>query len=137
MYYCKNCGKEFLKPEKIYETHRLSDTPFELFYICPYCKSQNFHEKNLSHCRCCGSRLPKGQNEYCSDSCRNKGEKLWLRELKKRKNQLSSPLQMIVRECTEYNKAHNTKYSYGQYVAIIRPKLIKETAKCDRQKRNT
>ena len=136
MYYCKNCGREFEKAEKSYETHRLADTPFEVFYVCPFCKSQNFHEKNLTHCRCCGSRLPKGQTEYCCDSCKNKGEKMWQREVKKRRNTLKSPLQMVVKECAEYNKVHGTKYSYGQYVALIRPKLKREKHQCGQKKRN-
>lgn len=137
MYYCKNCGNDFEVPEKTYETHNFSDTPFELFYICPHCKSRNFYEKNLTHCRCCGGRLPKGTVEYCCAACKAKGEKMWRRELKKRHLEFSHPLQMVVRECNIYNKTHNTNYSYGQYVALIRPRLIKEGKKCVKKKRNT
>ena len=137
MYYCKNCGLEFAEPEKTYETHIFSDTPFELLYICPGCKSGNFYEKNLTHCRCCGGKLHKGQVEYCCESCKSKGEKLWLNELKRRRRELKDPLKMIVRECISYNKENNTNYSYGQYVAIIRPKLLKENAKCVKRKKNT
>lgn len=136
MYYCKNCGCDFSEPEKFYETHIFSDTPFELFYICPNCKSGNFYEKNLTHCRCCGSRLSKGQAEYCCEACRSKGEKLWKKELKRRKNELTNPLNMVVRECRLYNKVNNTDYSYGQYVALIRPKLLKERAKCVKKRKN-
>lgn len=137
MYYCKNCGFEFSEPEKTYETHAFSDTPFELIYICPNCKSGNFREKNLTHCRCCGSRLPKGHNEYCSESCKSKGEKLWQKEFKRRNRDLKDPLKMLVRECRNYNLQHNTSYSYGQYVAIIRPKLLKEQTECVKRKKNT
>lgn len=136
MYYCKNCGAEFLEPEKTYETHIFTDTPFELLYICPSCKSGNFHEKNLTHCRCCGGRLPTGQNEYCSDNCRSKGEKLWKKELKRRRNQLTDPLNMIVRECKNYNEENGTRYSYGQYVALIRPKILKENTRCVKKRKN-
>ncbi|MBQ6847444.1 MAG: hypothetical protein IJO62_00815 [Clostridia bacterium] len=136
MYYCKNCGNDFEEPEKTYETHNLSDTPFELYYVCPHCKSGNFYEKSSTHCRCCGSRLPKGATEYCCDSCRIKGEKLWRRELKRRKDEMVNPLKMIVRECSIYNQTHNTDYSYGQYVAIIKPKLLKEAKKCAKKKKN-
>lgn len=137
MYYCKNCGSEFSEPKKTYETHIFSDTPFELFYVCPNCNSGNFHEKNLTHCRCCGSRLPRGQTEYCSDSCKSKGEKLWNKQLKRRNADLKDPLKMVVRECIHYNRENNTSYSYGQYVAIIRPKLLKEKAKCANKRKNT
>lgn len=137
MYYCKNCGSDFSEPEKTYETHLFSDTPFELFYVCPNCKSGNFYEKNLTHCRCCGGRLTGGQEEYCSDSCRNKGQKIWEREIKRRRKEFLNPLNMIVRECAVYNKKHNTNYSYGQYVAIIRPKLLKEKKKCAKKRKNT
>lgn len=137
MYYCKNCGSEFEEPEKQYETHCFTDTPFELYYICPKCKSSNFHQKNTTHCRCCGSRLPKGNEEYCSASCRSKGEKMWRRELKRRQSEMTSPLKMVVRECAIYNQTHNTAYSYGQYVAIIRPKLLKEAKKCAKKRKNT
>ena len=136
MYYCKNCGNDFEEPEKIYETHLLSYPPFELLYVCPRCKSENFHDKNLTHCRCCGARLPKSTEEYCSPSCKLKGEKMWRRELKKRQDLLKNPLQMITKECNIYNKSNGTNYSYGQYVALIRPKLLKEGKKCVKQKKN-
>ena len=61
---------------------------------------------------------------------------MWQREVKKRRNSLKSPLQMVVKECAEYNKAHGTKYSYGQYVALVRPKLKKEKPICGTKKRN-
>lgn len=136
MYYCKNCGNDFEYPEKTYETHSFSDTPFELYYVCPKCKSGNFYEKNSTHCRCCGGKLPKDAIEYCCNSCRIKGEKLWQKELKRRKNDLSDPLKMIVKECNIYNKIHNKNYSYGQYVALIKPKLLKEAKKCAKRKKN-
>jgi len=136
MYYCKNCGHDFSEPEKTYETHIFTDTPFELLYVCPSCKSGNFREKNLTHCRCCGSKLPQGSVEYCSDSCRNRGEKLWRKELYRRRNVLKDPLHSVVRECISYNEENGTDYSYGQYVAIIRPKLLKEKKLCVKRKKN-
>ncbi|MGI6279558.1 MAG: hypothetical protein ACOYJS_03240 [Acutalibacteraceae bacterium] len=137
MYYCKNCGFEFLEPQKTYETHNLSDTPFEVLYLCPNCKSRNFYEKNQTHCRCCGAKLSKEQTEYCSDSCRTKGALLWKKELKKRRAELINPLNMIVKECRDYNKANGTNYSYGQYVAIIKPRIFKEQGKCAKKRKNT
>lgn len=136
MFYCKNCGHEFSEPEKSYETHMFSDAPFELFYMCPNCKSRNFYEKNLTHCRCCGGRLPKDRVEYCCEACELKGEKLWKKELKRRKKELANPLNMVVKECILYNGENNTNYSYGQYVALIRPKLLKEKTKCVKKRKN-
>ncbi len=136
MYYCKNCGNEFEEPQKTYEVHHFGNPPFELYYVCPKCKSGNFYERSLTHCRCCGGRLPKGADEYCCDSCRIKGEKMWRKELKRRKAELFNPLKMVVRECAIYNKSNGTDYSYGQYVALIRPKLLQEGKKCVRQKKN-
>lgn len=137
MYYCKNCGLDFEEPKKTYETHQFSDVPFELLYICPNCKSSNFREKVMTHCRCCGGRLPKGCDEYCCDSCRTKGEKMWQREVRLRHKALKDPLKMIVRECILYNKEHQTNYSYGQYVALVRPKVLKEAKKCATKRKNT
>lgn len=136
MYYCKNCGYEFSEPDKTYETHMFTDTPFELLYICPNCKSSNFHEKNLTHCRCCGGKLPPSQTEYCSENCRSRGEKLWRKELRRRRNQLTDPLNTVVRECKVYNAEHGTNYSYGQYVALIRPKILKENSLCAKKRKN-
>lgn len=137
MYYCKNCGTDFDEPQKSYETHNLRDIPFEVVYLCPNCKSTYFYEKSTTHCRCCGSRLPKGQTEYCCNTCKIKGERLWRRELKNRHSDMLDPLKIIVRECNEYNRQHGTDYSYGQYVAIIRPRLSKKGKKCDKRKKNT
>ena len=137
MFYCRNCGGEFVTPKKSYETHCFSDTPFEVLYLCPLCKNGNFYEKSTAHCRCCGSKLPVGADEYCSDACKVKGERLWKKELKKRQNSLMSPLSLIVKECNKYNALNGTRYSYGQYVALIRPKLIKESQKCAKKRNNT
>ncbi len=137
MYYCRSCGSDFEQPKKSYETHCFSDTPFELLYVCPHCKSGNFYEKSTTHCRCCGGRLPKGATEYCSDACRVKGERLWKRELRKKRSILTDPLNIIVRECSLYNRLNGTRYSYGQYVAIVRPRLEKERKKCASLRKST
>ncbi len=123
MYYCNNCGEEFNEPKKIYETHNLSDAPFEVVYICPRCKSGNYREKITTHCRCCGARLTPDKVEYCSEPCRRKGKKLWKQEYKRKRKGLCNPILFMVRECNRYNKLHNTNYSYGQYVALIEPTL--------------
>lgn len=125
MYYCPDCGCEFLIPLKQVETHSLSRPPFEEIYLCPCCKGKNFYEKVLSHCRCCGARLSKSGTDYCSQSCRIRGEKLWKKEMLRRKLNLDNPINIIIKEVSNYNAKHKTNYSYGQYVALIRPVLKK------------
>ncbi len=129
MYYCPDCGSEFEKSEESYETHGLIHPPYESVYCCPYCKGTDFFEKSTTHCRCCGIKLRKGLKDYCSESCEKRGKKLWQKELKRRKIISSDPVNILVREVSIYNKKHNTKYSYGQYVALIKPKGAKKDAK--------
>lgn len=124
MYYCSDCGCEFETAEVYKETHGFLYPPFEERSCCPNCKSENIRLKNISHCRCCGAKL-NGKKEYCSETCRTKGEAMWKAERKKRKLGRTSPLNRIVLETEEYNKKHRTSYSYGQYVALIMPKLKK------------
>lgn len=134
MYYCKNCGGEFESPEKTYEKHGLSSPPFEPLYICPYCSSTEFREKTATHCRCCGAKLKKGDTEYCSISCRKKGEKLWERERLRLNLQQESPINKIIKELQGYNKLNGTNYSYGQYVSLMNCK--RSNKKCAKKKSN-
>lgn len=120
MYYCSECENEFQNPVKIYETHNLSAPPYEALYVCPYCKGTNFKKKEIKHCRCCGAKLPTGKVNYCSDSCKLRGEKLWKKEMKRKKLLSDSNLYKLVREVEEYNKINKTKLSYGQYVALMK-----------------
>lgn len=136
MYYCPDCGYEFETPEKLYETHGLPSPPYEVILHCPECRSTAFYEKNSTHCRCCGARLSKETKEYCSDSCRNKGEKLWLAQQRKRKLASTGAIGKIIKDINEYNRKNHTDYSYGQYVALIETKR-RATKKCKRKKRNT
>jgi len=129
MYYCPDCGSSFEKPEKSYERHSLDNPPYEKIYLCPKCLGDNFFEKSTTHCRCCGAKLRTGLDEYCSDACRKKGEKLWKREIKRRKLILSNPLNQIIKELKIYNQLHSTNYSYGQYIALIRPQEVKKNDK--------
>ncbi len=136
MFYCKDCGFEFEKPLMLFEKHNLDTAPFEELTVCPACKGQNIKEKNVTHCRCCGARLSDGLVDYCSENCRENGIKLRKIENRKRKVRLESPLNTLVRQVEDYNKKHNTKYSYGKYVALIQPKM-KADKKCTKKKRNT
>ena len=123
MYYCNDCKKEFTKSIKKFETHGLSSPPYEAFYLCPFCISTNYREIEIKYCRCCGARLKNQQAEYCSDKCKITLEKLRREEYKKHKQLLESPLIKLIKEVEAYNKLHSTKYSYGQYVALIKPRI--------------
>ena len=122
MYYCPECGTEFEKPKKSYSSHNLSCPPYEKVYTCPNCLGENFFEKNTTYCRCCGSKLRRGAVEYCSESCKSKGKKLWNKEIKRRQERLTNPINRIVGELEIYNKINSTNYSYGQYIALVLPR---------------
>lgn len=126
MYYCKNCRSEFESPEIFRETHGLSSPPFENFCVCPFCKSTDFKEMEIKYCHACGARLYGENGDYCNDSCRTTATRLKKREIIRRKFLNENPLTVLMREVEKYNKEHKTKYSYGQYVAIIKPKLSEE-----------
>ncbi len=130
MYHCLSCESGFKTPILLYEKHNLKDPPYERIYVCPICKSTDYEKMYSSHCHCCGAKLTNGKKDYCSDTCKIKGEKLWLKEFKRKKLLYDSDLYSIVRETEAYNKNHNTKYSYGQYVALIKSKKkVKKSAK--------
>lgn len=134
MYKCYDCNGEFEFPEKIIEKHSLDNSPYEKIYVCPFCRSANFKVKDNTHCRCCGAKLSDCASEYCSIDCKNKGRILWKNELKRRKDILINPINIIIRELENYNKSHDTNYSYGQYVAIIESQRRKQ--KCVKRKKD-
>jgi len=136
MFYCNNCGFDFEKPLKLFDKHNLDNPPYEELSVCPACKSQNIKEKTVTHCKCCGARLGEGVIDYCSENCRENGIRLRNIENRKRKIRLESPLNILVRQVENYNKQNNTKYSYGQYVALILPKMKAEKKKCKKKKRD-
>ena len=135
MYYCTDCGGEFVSPQKTYEKHGLTSPPYEVLYTCPFCGSLEFVKKQHTHCRCCGAKLKSNATEYCSDACRNKGEKLWLKQKLRQDSEYENPINKIIRELKSYNKHNGTDYSYGQYVSKIYCKGGKK--KCLKKKRNT
>lgn len=134
MYYCNNCSLKFDTPKKITETHSLHSPPYDYFYVCPLCNSSSFYEKKVTHCRCCGAKLKTEGTEYCSDTCRKKGEKYWLKQKLRNEAELESPINKIIRELNLYNKANNTNLSYGQYVA--EKSFKKGKTRCNKIKRN-
>lgn len=135
MYYCPDCGCEFETPKKLFESHGLSSRPFEAICVCPDCKGGEFYEKSSTHCRCCGAKLSTSQSDYCSDTCRNKGTKMWKREQKRRHIRNESPINIFITELELYNKENKSMLSYGQYEAIKHQEEQKR--KCSKKKRNT
>ncbi len=119
MYYCQDCGYEFVSPQKIFEKHSLEKPPFEMFFVCPSCKGVNYKEKTSTHCRCCGAKLTQA-GDYCSSACRDAGRKMWEAEQKRKKLNFTNPIAVIVREVEEFNRKNGTNLSYGQYVAFVR-----------------
>ena len=84
------------------------------------------NEERVRHCRYCGARLKDSSLEYCDKNCRIKGQRLWAREQRRRRRWLSNPIGRMVLQVENYNKTHNTNYSYGQFVSLCLPKIIKE-----------
>lgn len=125
MFVCNDCKGEFETAETFKEMHGFNSPPYETVSCCPYCKSTDIRQKNTEHCRCCGAHLKEGVQEYCSERCRIRGEELWRKERQRRDEQYQNPLSKIIRELEHYNAEHGTKLSYGEYVALIRPKRSK------------
>ena len=121
MYHCQDCERKFNEGELTLETHCLATAPFERVYCCTHCGGQNYRKTSKTHCLCCGARLGQGGQEYCNENCRIRGKKMWEGEMKRRRLNFASPLAVITREIEEYNRENKTQYSYGQYVAFIRP----------------
>lgn len=122
MYTCKNCGCEFENAKIVYQSHGLLNPPYEEIFVCPDCESTNFENKKVTHCRCCGAKLLNNEKKYCSDKCEKLGIALRQKEQKRKKEYLESPICRLVKEVENYNKTHRTNYSYGQYVALVKPK---------------
>lgn len=119
MYICTDCGYSFAAAEKIVEQHAIPAPPYECRFVCPACKSENFHKQNTDYCRFCGARLKNGALDYCSDTCRRRGRLAHSKE-KRRKNLLyNSDIYKKVRAIDEYNRKNKIKLSYGQYVALV------------------
>lgn len=97
---------------------------FENSDYCPFCESEDIRLANFTHCRCCGAKLQNNEQEYCSKDCEKKGKILWEKERRRKKLSLISPLNLTLKEIADYNKKHNTKYSYGQYIALKKEKKL-------------
>lgn len=119
MYICIDCGYCFSEAEKIIERHGLSFPPYETVNVCPACKSENYHKQNKDYCRYCGAKLKNGVVDYCSPRCRQRGKSAWLKQKRKRKQLTESDVFKAVRRLDAYNCINKTKYSYGQYTALV------------------
>ena len=117
MYNCQDCGKNFLYVKIAFERHGLDSPPYERLKLCPFCDSASIEEVKDKNCRFCGSRL-KAEGQYCSDACRINGEKYYERDKLNKSFFERSPLCSMIKELAEYNKAHGTRYSYGQYISL-------------------
>lgn len=116
MYKCQDCGKEFPFPLKTQETHSLQYGPYEQIRLCPYCKSHNFLKVENNYCRYCGMKIATDR-QYCSASCKKKGEIAYEREKKAKENYVKNPLIVAVRQVEEHNRKTGKKLSYGEYFA--------------------
>lgn len=145
MYICLECGYEFKKAKKLTENHSLDNPPYEKIYVCPVCNSGDIEEKKTAHCHCCGAKILKSKYpDYCCEACKIKGEKLKQKETEYKERLMGSPIYTLVRELEEYNNRHKTKYSYGQYIALVkagesrtRQPKAKDKKKCKKVKKNT
>ena len=126
MYICTSCEREFKAPAILKERHNNSHPPFESICVCPYCQSTDYEDKTIRYCRCCGAKLSTQKSDYCSEGCKSNGEKLWQREIDRKKLLTDSPLYKLVREIEIYNHTHKGRLSYGQYVSLF----------CRRKKKN-
>lgn len=126
MYYCTDC-KIFVENPKL-KNFKIRGK-IEKAALCPICLSR-LSDSSPAYCRYCGNRLSvESTDGYCSDDCRRLGRQLWTKELRRRKKIKDDPIARILRMLTSYNKEHNTRYSYGQFVSLILPGLERKARK--------
>lgn len=123
MYYCTDCNI-FVEDPK-FKNFKISGR-IEKRAFCPVC-GKKLVFSSPEYCRYCGRRLADTTTDgYCDDYCRRHGKKLWTREIRRRKKIKDDPIARILRMLTSYNNEHKTRYSYGQFVSLILPKLEKK-----------
>ncbi len=122
MYICTDCGRKFEKFDLFFEEHGFDEPPFEGVAVCPFCNSSKIKENKIRRCHHCGIILTD-RRDFCSDSCRNAGMKLWRYEQRRRRRNAVDPINMITLELEDYNRRNKTCYTYGQYVARILPSI--------------
>lgn len=122
MYYCTDCKIYIEDPKfkKVKESGKRISCA-----VCPICEERLIISVP-EYCRYCGTRLSEDCTDgFCSDNCRRLGRRLWIREMKRRRIIKDDPIARILRMLTVYNREHRTKYSYGQFVSLILPKIDK------------
>lgn len=71
IFLCNNCGTYFAEPRKIKETHNLDTPPFEVFFVCPKCKNDDY--AYTERCTECGRYIDGAyiqiKNRWICDSC--------------------------------------------------------------------
>ena len=117
MFKCKSCEKTFDAPKLRYITHGLDTPPYEAVSLCPLCGSSEIERQSKSYCYFCGLEAPEGQR-YCSGYCKKQGEPYRIRAERRDKEIKSFRISKGLAEVEEYNRAHNTRLSYGQYFAL-------------------
>ncbi|MBO4733063.1 MAG: hypothetical protein J5662_01165 [Clostridia bacterium] len=122
MYYCTDCDI-FIEDPKL-KNFKIAGKK-EKRALCPVCGGE-LTVAQPEYCRYCGRKLTSDSPDaYCNDNCRRLGRKLWTREIIRRRKIKEDPIARILRMLTSYNREHNTKYSYGQFVSLILPKIEK------------
>ncbi len=120
MFVCQDCGQKFDAPRKIKEkSDGLCSLP-RIYYVCPVCKSENFKEREVKYCKCCGRAMNTNKKDYCSAECRKSGEKQYEAQRLKNIHIRNSPIYKTVRMLEEYNKEHKTNLSYGQFASALK-----------------
>ena len=120
MYYCTDC-KMFIE-DPIYRTRRRGGEKRRMA-LCPLCAGELIISAP-EYCRYCGSRLTGEEKDgFCTDNCRRLGKKLWTKEMRRRRKIKEDPIARVLRMLDTYNREHSTKYSYGQFVSLVLPKL--------------
>ena len=114
MYKCLDCEKEFKYPKRAAERHKLKGFPLEKIWLCPHCESNLFEKQPEYYCKNCGAKL-SARGDYCSLSCRKKGEAAYKRQAELKEQLEHNPLILAIREVEAHNKATGKKISYGKY----------------------
>lgn len=117
MYECLNCGKTGNIPLIDYQRHDLTLPPWEAVLRCPKCKSTELKHIPKTFCGFCGQETKEGK-KYCNHICEKLGEEYRKKQEEKRRLIQQFDVTRAIAEVDEYNRLHNTDYSYGKYFAL-------------------
>ncbi len=126
MYYCTDC-KIFVEDPK-FKNLKIEGRKGKRA-LCPIC-SGALTENTPLYCRYCGTKLSGTEADgFCTETCRRLGRRLWTKEMRRRKKIKDDPIARVLRMLTSYNREHNTRYSYGQFVSLVLPKIERRARK--------